>query len=171
MNTPKQFYKNYYQYIRGIETCIAGNLISPALTLIYSGIDTVAWLAYGDIPVKERYIKWVENYMYTEKPLNPRPIDLYAARCAILHTLTPESSLSKSGDAEQIKYAWGKASVEKLENRGAELNISMGLCLHINDLFESFRFGIANFLEQSSLDSECIERMQKHYVSFGMEQV
>jgi hypothetical protein len=43
--------------------------------------------------------------------------ELQAARCAVVHTFTPDSNLSKGGKARVIGYAYGKAGVKKLERR------------------------------------------------------
>jgi hypothetical protein len=163
MSDPDRFFKNYYQHFRGIEICIENKLVFPSLTLIYSGIDTFSWVAYGDISVRKRFTKWVENHMYGAKPLSPRPIDLYAARCAILHTLTPNSDLSKNNSALPICYAWGNASLDELEKSIDTLKPGQVASVHLNDLFESYRLGVANFLDTESDTQECKKRMSEHY--------
>lgn len=157
------FLKNYSQYFRGIEICIDNKLVLPSLTLIYSGIDTFSWVAYGDIGVKNRFTKWVKNYMYTKKRLSPSPIDLYAARCAILHTLTPDSDLSKNNKALTIGYAWGNANLKELEKSIENLMPGQIASVHLNDLFESFKLGAVNFLESEGESMDCKQRMSKHY--------
>ncbi len=49
------------------------------------------------------------------KKLNVTPMDLYSARCAILHTLTPNSKKSNTKQASVIAYAWGNKNVNILE--------------------------------------------------------
>jgi hypothetical protein len=169
MSDHKNFYKNYFQIFRSIELCIENKLILPALTLIYIGIDTFAWVAYGDIATKTRFVRWVENYMYKAKKLWPRPIDLYAARCAILHTLTPYSDLSKSKQAIPLAYAWGNAETEGLERNIETLMPDQLSCVHLNDLFESFKLGVVDFLERSCNDFECKARMTKNYSQLNKE--
>lgn len=168
MSDQEKFFKNYYQCFRGIEICIENKLVLPALTLIYSGIDTFSWVAYGDIKVRERFTKWVDGYMYKEKPLSPRSIDLYAARCAILHTLTPDSTLSKNNEALPICYAWGNASLQELEKSIDSLKPGRMASVHLNDLFESYRRGVAHFLDGESANEECQKRMAKHYSNLDM---
>jgi len=163
MSNQEKFFKNYYQYFQGIEVCIEKKLIFPALTLIYSGIDTFSWVAYGDIGARKRFTSWVENYMYREKPLTPRPIDLYAARCAILHTLTPDSDLSRNNKALPISYAWGNANIKELEKSIEILRPGKMTSVHLNQLFESYRYGVAHFLEADGANEECQKRMSKHY--------
>lgn len=138
------FENNYKQMLGGIRLCIELKLQFPALTLIYSMIDIFAYRCYGDIGVKTRFIKWIEEYMYKEKNLNIEPIDLYSARCAILHTLTPKSQLIKDNKANVIVYAWGDADLQTIEE--CTKNIDNNLkAIHINDLYESLRLGILRF--------------------------
>lgn len=163
----EKFLKNSFQYIRGIEICIENKLTLPSLTLIYSGIDTFSWVSYGDkLSVCEKFTKWIENYMYKKKKLAPRPIDLYAARCAIVHTLTPESTLSKQNKALQICYASGDANLSELKKLVDEKLPGKAVCVHLNDLFESFKLGIVCFLETKGTERECQKRMSKHYARF-----
>ena len=168
MNNQKKFFQNYYQYLQGIELCINNKLTLPALSLIYSGMDTLAWITYGDIGVKKRFTLWVEKYMYPNKKLNPDPIDLYAARCAILHTLTPESDLSKNNKAKIIAYSWGNANNSALAKSIETLEYSSEMTsIHIDDLFESFKLGIAHFIETKITDEECLKRISIHYTHMG----
>jgi len=157
--------------IRGIELCLENKLQLPALTLIYSSIDSLSWIAYEDKKVSKRFTKFIDNYMYKAKQLKPSSLDLYAARCSILHTLTPESDLSNNGKALQIAYAWGNASVNDLE---VSINLSefSGMtCLHINDLFESFKLGLLLFLELNSTNEKCLSRMSKHFTTLSKDTI
>ena len=70
------FYQNYQQNIDGISLCISSSLIFPALTLIYSSIDIVAWMAFGDIQVETRFIKWIDQWMYKNRKLDASSTDL-----------------------------------------------------------------------------------------------
>ena len=87
----------------------------PCLVLLYSGIDAAASQepAAGK-GVGERFEKWVDRYMLKGKPLPCTARELYAARCAVVHTFTPDSDLSKAGKARVVAYAYGKAEVMKL---------------------------------------------------------
>ena len=143
------------------------NYIMPALCLIYSGIDSIAWVAYGDIIVKDRFVKFVQDHMYAEKSLEPRPIDLYAARCAILHTMTPDSRLSDNNQAVRICYAYGGANVEDIQEAIQKLQPGELSAVHLNDLAESFRLGVAHFIENDGENEGCKERMKKHYAAMN----
>jgi hypothetical protein len=147
--------KSYFQYFQSIDICIENKLILPSLILIYSGIDIFSWVAYGEIGVRNRFTKWIDNHMYKVKKLSPDPVDLYAARCAILHTLTPDSDLSKEKKAVTINYAWGNAKVSELEKSIEALMPGEIKCVHLDDLYESFRLGVDHFLNPEGKKEEC----------------
>ncbi len=141
------FEKNNMQMFMGIKLCLKQNLQVPTLSLIYTVIDNFAWIAYGDIPVETRYIKWIEEYMFKEKRLNVNAIDLYSARCAIIHTLTPSS---KNKNSSVIAYTWGNENLEILEKTITNSNTDLKV-ININDLYDSLVLGTTNFLASDIL--------------------
>ena len=171
MSNIKNFHQNYFQLFEAIDLCVKEKYVLPSLCLIYSGIDTIAWIAYGDIAVKDRFLSFVENHMYQEKKLDPRSIDLYSARCAVLHTMTPDSDLSNKNRAVPLAYAWGNADLNELKKSVTTLKPSEVSCVHLNDLVESFRLGVANFIERNGQDLECVNRMKKHYACLDTETI
>lgn len=163
------FEKNHMQMFIGIDLCLKQNLQFPTLSLIYSLIDSFSWITYGDIPVETRYIKWIEEYMFKEKKLNVNAIDLYSARCAIIHTLTPNSTKSDNKKASVIAYAWGNKDVEILEKSITNSNKDLK-ALHINDLYDCLLLGTTKFLASDILkDENCIKRMNEHYGTISEE--
>jgi hypothetical protein len=109
--------------------------------------------------------------MYKEMPLSPKPIDLYAARCAVLHTMTPESRLSDSKKAIPVVYAWGKAKVEDLDKSIDAFRPGELCAVHLAELSKSFRAGVGHFLENCRSDIACEERMAKHFSNLDISTV
>lgn len=162
------FEKTYIQMIYGIELCIKNNLQFPTLTLIYSVIDTFAYITYGDGKVGNNFKKWINEYMYQEKKLNITPNDLYSARNAIIHTLTPYSRDTKKKSASVLGYAWGNANLEIGEKSIKISKYENFKIIHINDLYESLKLGIDKFIN-SELDEEIKARMSEHYANLSSE--
>jgi len=157
------FYRTYIQMFSGIQLCIENNLLFPSISLIYSTIDSFAWIAYGDISVRERFVRWVDEFMYTKKKLDPKAIDLYSARCAILHTLTPNSDLSNQYKAKIVAYTWGNADVS-LGNKAVEImNNETIVFVHVNDLFDALTLGVENFINSDSFGDESLQRVKEHF--------
>lgn len=159
--------KNYRQLFIAIELCLKNKLQIPTLLLIYTGIDTFSWLAYDDIDVKTRYTRWIEEWMYKNRELSADPVDLYAARCSILHTLTPYSKLSAEKKAKIICYSWGNADIGKLKAVIEKIRPGRASFVHINELYELFKEGVIMFIKALETDKELAnqvdERLSKHY--------
>ena len=86
------FIQVYTQIFSAITYCVSEKLILPALILIYSSIDSASWLSSDNEyhSVRERFQNWVDTWMLKKYPLPCNATELYAARCGILHTLTPD---------------------------------------------------------------------------------
>ena len=158
-----------------IEMCIEKRFLSSALTLIYSGIDNLAYLNMKENQhVKPRYLEWIIEYMDVSSKLHCKPIDLYGARCGIVHTNTSHSDLSEKKEAVQIIYSYGTTSKEKLQwcaNRLPTKDKIMAI--QIEELFEEYKNGIDNFfieLEKNPKKSEQVKiRAQRRFITMKDE--
>ena len=143
------------QSLDAIDLCLKNKLFLPALGIIYSSIDSLAYIAYDDNAVRTRFTKWVDNFLYKNRTLDPTSLDLYVARCAILHRLTPDSDLSKNGAARKINYSWGTADPSLIVDVCPDHSY-----LHIEEFNELFKEAIAIFnndLENNDLESSNVE--------------
>jgi hypothetical protein len=120
-----------------------------ALILIFSGIDAMASLEKngGKNDVGERFANWVNGYMqFSEWP--EAGLELYGARCGILHTYGPISNLFEKGQVRLIGYTTGGGR-DVMQSAELVLVSVEGLA------FQFFR-GIARYLE--ALASEPTKR-------------
>jgi hypothetical protein len=110
-----------------------------ALILIFSGIDALASLERNDgkNDGRERFENWVNEYMkFSEWP--EAGLELYGARCGILHTYGPISNLFEQRRVRLIGYTTG---VGKDVMQSADL-----VLISIEGLARQFFLGIANYL-------------------------
>jgi hypothetical protein len=133
--------RDYSHIIIAIDYCISEKLTMPALVLIYSAIDSISWYASDkeNQSVGKRFQAWVDTWMLQKYPLPCTASELYAARCAILHTLTPDSDLSEKGAVRRIGYAWGTAQQRDLAESIELLEYPGLVAVHVNDILHSFR--------------------------------
>ena len=104
------FDTNIVQLLEATELLIRTTLVTPALLLIYAGIDilgTVDRPSDKDESTGEDFRGWADQYMMPEQSLGCTADDLWGARCGLLHTYTSESRHSRKGLAKQVLYAWG----------------------------------------------------------------
>lgn len=112
------------QRMVAVTECMDEGLPEAALTLLYSGIDALGWLAApaGTPNASESTFEdWCTQYLL--RKLNaggenePTATDLYASRCAVLHTSSAESKLERAGNTREVSYRFrGKAAVNPVLN-------------------------------------------------------
>jgi hypothetical protein len=139
-----------------IETCYKNQLLTPSLILIYSGIDIMAWLnrfeTHDDVD-RSDFIWWVEKYLLPDSGLSCSAIDLYGARCSLLHSYTSESRLSRKGGAKSIYYTWGTKSPDDLQNLMKERLKPISV-IKIEQLFKAFCTSLDRFKQDLLNDSD-----------------
>jgi hypothetical protein len=88
-------------------------------------------------------------------------VDLYAARCGILHTLTSKSDLSTKGRAKQIAYAWGDAEASALDALLETTQFAGKIVtLHYETLFNGLVQAIARFMDSAQGDLVLVSRLE-----------
>jgi hypothetical protein len=117
--------KNIEIHMKAIKLCMENHLRIPALILIYAGIDIFSGLgrpAENEFSTREDFIDWCDRYMLHNGNLQCSAIDLYAARCSIIHSSSMHSKLSQNGRAKQlINEGRTKAGTpEKMPNEGRD---------------------------------------------------
>ena len=168
-------FKNMMLLASGIDACIEKKVITPALVLIYSAIDTTGWLDSTEtFATRNDFISWVDKYLLKARQLRCTSLDLYAARCGLLHTFTPDSQLSSSGKARVICYAWGTAKAEDmqrtidLKNKSNEL-----VAVHLDELYQAWKSGIVLFGEDIDKDPDrstrILTKARKFFAELGVE--
>jgi hypothetical protein len=157
------------------DECLTAKRHVPALVLIYSLVDGMSWagadLSSGDI--RGRFESWVDRWVIPRLPVANPPItatDLYAARCAILHTGTGVSDLSKKGKAKRLMYAWGTATTEPLEYAISGSGLSNEhAALHYDALLAAVRHGVAYYFEAGEVDPVVAAQLERaasyHYAN------
>jgi hypothetical protein len=155
--TQQVFEKNINDLLAAIADCLNKQLVLPSLLLLYAGIDIMAWLnrpeSRADVE-RTDFIGWSENYLLPGSGLVCNALDLYAARCALLHSFSAESQLSRKGNAKQIFYAWGSARVGDLQRLVDIVGTHSAVAVHVDDLLKAFRIGVEHFKNVLSHDPQ-----------------
>jgi hypothetical protein len=158
----KAFYRHIADLIESIDDCAKKCRILPCLTLLYSGIDVMASLdAEPGEGVQTIFVRWVDKYLLQRQTVECTAIDLYAARCGIVHTFTADSDLYKRGKAKKIAYAWGLGKASDLKRANVELGFAEWRSIHVGDLVQAFRNAIATHLEHIETDPASKARFER----------
>jgi hypothetical protein len=143
-------------HVAAIRQCIDGKYWMPALVLIYCGIDTLANLSRPAEKAESSradFIAWCEKYMECQDRLEVSGVDLYGARCGVVHAYSSESSLSASGKARPIMYSWGSADT-RAANALVESVGRKEIFLKIEYMFEAFLQGLQAFANELDADPQ-----------------
>jgi hypothetical protein len=138
-------------YLEGIGLLYEQKLISPCLVLIYTTLDTLGFVATG-LTSKKGFVAWVEQYLLPHLQAKCSAIDLYAARCGVLHASSSDSDLQTQGKAVGILYAWDDAKPEDLLRSLSLLGSEKYHVIHIMDLMIACAKAIDSFLDQLEKD-------------------
>jgi len=142
----------------------------PGLILLYSLVDTMAWLSLpeGVEDVKGTdFIGWVRTYGLEQRVAPCTADELYGARCGLLHSFSPDSRRSRRGEIRPIYYVWGGAGRELLQGEIDKRGDS-GIALHIADLRNGIVTAIDSFRRQLVTDAKLSARVRRRsYDLFG----
>lgn len=152
--TTDAFQRNLAQLAVSAKQCLERDQQMSALVLIYSLMDTFAWAAAGRLETntRTRFENWLTRFVYPTNPLPCTPTELYAGRCGILHTLTPEADLHKRGTLRQIAYAWGNAKIETFDSTSELIGADKFVGLHLDQLLGAVCEGVSNTFVASATD-------------------
>jgi hypothetical protein len=91
-----------------IRLLIDSECFPAAVTLIYSGMDAMAFLnmppQQTDVTCDD-FVQWAERYIHFPCQEQLSGLDLYGARCSVLHTHGIKSRLSRQGKCRMVGYA------------------------------------------------------------------
>ena len=140
------------QTLDAVSGLIKTNHYVQALVLLYSAIDTLAWSTrdQGDV-TRSDFCAWVSSYMDPEQRLACTAADLYAARCALVHSGAAESRMSREGQAAEIWYATAPKSVPNLQAFAQQKGVNAKV-LCVTDLVAAFADGALTFSDDLASD-------------------
>jgi len=145
-----------YQSIESAKNAMLGTIKSafekeefvPGLILIYSLIDHMAWLMLPpsqSISTRTDFCRWVDIFMLPVGNLSCTAIELYSARCALVHTYTLDSSLTQAGEARRIIHCYGKTTLE-FHNKVETFTGRDAVLIHVNRLLDAVEVAVGRFL-------------------------
>lgn len=154
---------NYKEMFEAIDACYQKALIMPCLSLIYTVIDSISWLGYGDKEEssKKRFVQWVDKYLHPRIKDNCSAIDLYSARCSILHGLSWESELSKNHKAKRIVYSLGRNTESSSQLDKELFSQDFVASVHIDALIVSLKNAVNAFFADAEDNEELRNRIKK----------
>jgi hypothetical protein len=169
----------FRERLRSIGTCLSTEHPEAVLTLVYSAIDVMGWLAAPSDKKrvsKETFVGWCNKYvvdrLQSVDGLLISGDDLWSARCGFLHTSTPVSEGRDSGQSHEIWYRFrGKDGAQD----GVDLfpNASQqSLGLDVETLALAFREGGKAFIGDLNADHDArqvADSRAQHFLRWGLQ--
>ncbi|HDY7429420.1 TPA: hypothetical protein RQJ38_004552 [Vibrio vulnificus] len=170
--------KYFLSVIESVDLLHQNKFMGQALTIIYSTIDACGLLDAPDFQDKatgNTFKSWVNKYMLEDDALECNADDLWGARCAVLHTHTSTSDLSKANKVREIQYISGPPQhpvVEAFMVASKDIGQGKAIGVNIDLLVIDFLNAIAKFSTEFSVRAKksevCSERASKILLHFAI---
>ena len=148
----------------GVDVALQAECLVSAVGLMYSAVDALAALARPEgqpSTTRADFIGWSEKYLLPSESLGCRTIDIYGARCGVLHTFSPESDLERAGEARRIIYQWRAGPAADVA-----VPLPVGaIVIDVEALATAVRRGVERFLLDVESDPALRSRIQHHLPS------
>lgn len=143
-----------------IKKCEQAGAITAAVAMAYVCIDTMAFLplpATREVQGKADFIAWVDTYLtgHEDKPYKYRGIDVYGARCALLHAFGSDADFhEKNLDAK--KYGYHDGGMHAYDSTIDDRLVIVGTASLINDVLHA----VTGFMEACKADADLKQRVE-----------
>ena len=148
---PENDYQPIQDILEEISMSQDAGALMAALSMIFVGISTMAWLA---LPVekisckRDDFCDWVDRYMKAEpfQPYQYKGIDVYAARCAMLHSYGSVADLHRLNMPPKV-YGY-------LDNGPHRADEGQVVLISIAVFVRDFSAAVHEFLKSAANDPE-----------------
>lgn len=147
-----------------IELLLGASHVRSALILIFSGVDILGALDtdHGGNP-KDSFVRWSEHYMDPLGRLGCSGLELYSARCGLVHSMSPETNLTRGGSAREFVFLIYPPAAPPTSVTGQPFVV------HVGSLWLAFRDGARQFVQDAGADPLKATRVQKSLKSIYVE--
>ncbi len=137
----------------GIKACEQAKCVVSALTLVYGAVDALASLSRETKETRvtrTQFLSWVGKYLVPELCVALTALDIYGARCGIVHSYASTSDLSRAGHAKLVVYKWRKG--HRPDDPVLAERARAATVIEIESLIESLDRAVDRF--ESDIDSD-----------------
>lgn len=131
-------WKPVEQLVAEIKKCEAAGATTAAVTMAYVCIDTMAFLtmpATQTQQTRKDFIAWVDAHLegHPSQPYQYRGIDVYAARCAVLHTFGSEAEIHRNDPSVKM-FGYTDGGMHKYDPSIEPRLVLIGTASFLNDV-------------------------------------
>jgi hypothetical protein len=153
-----------------IQTCEKAGTTTSAVAMAFVCMDTMAYLslpAGRETQGKADFIAWVDAYLkgHKDQPYQYRGLDVYGARCAMLHAFGSESDFhEKNQDAN--KFAYHDGGKHAFDPAVDERLVIIGTASFLNDVVHAISVFLEDCKKNADLRTRVERRLQKVLATF-----
>jgi hypothetical protein len=147
----------------GIKACERAKCVVSTLTLVYSAIDALAALireSQTARATRNEFLGWVNSYLLPELNIDLTAMDIYGARCGVVHTYAPTSDLSRDGRAKLVVYKWRKG--HRPDDPVLAERARAATVVELEDLIEALDRAVERFERQIDADVALRARIERN---------
>ena len=140
------------QLVEQIKINLENDAYTGVVMLTHCAIDTMAFLSMPSGKTRSTrsdFIKWVDKYMKVGSEQPYEGIDIYGARCGIVHSYSAESDLSKNDKCKVVGYVVGKGCHVYKPDVDSDLMI-LDVTVFVHDFIDA----VTRFLEDIEKSKE-----------------
>jgi hypothetical protein len=146
-----------------IHVCMKNNAPTGAVLLTYCAMDAMAFLSMPEGKQKlesSDFKNWVRKYMKTDsvQPYQYNEVDLYGARCGIVHTYGAESDLSRENKSKKLVYMQNGFKHFYDPTKEPDL-VVLGMNLFIQDFYDAVDKFLADIEKDKNLRKRVEDRL------------
>lgn len=148
-----------------IRKCECVGATTAALALAFVSIDTMAFLALPsgqEKHVRSDFIEWVDTYLSgdVEQPYQYRGIDVYGARCAMLHAYGSEADYHEKYKDTKI-FAYHDGGTHAYDPDINERLVIIGTASFLSDVVNALGVFIEACIDDAELRARVESRLPK----------
>ncbi len=146
--------------IAEIKRCEKAGATVSAVAMAYVCIDTMAFLS---LPVgresqrRADFIAWVDTYMkgHEEQPYQYRGLDVYGARCAVLHAFSADANFHQQ-NPDAKKYGYHDGGKHVYDPAVNEHLVIIGTASFLNDVVHA----VDTFMTECKANADLRQRVE-----------
>ncbi len=153
-------WNGFGELIQEIKKCEAAGAVTASITMAYVCIDTMSFLALPagrESQKREDFIAWVDTYLkgMPEQPYQYRGLDVYGARCAILHAFSSEVNFHQQNPDTKI-FGYHNGGLHAFNPAESERLVIIGTASFLNDVITA----VGLFFETCKTDLDLRSRVE-----------
>jgi hypothetical protein len=143
-----------------IKKCESAGATAAAVAMAFICVDTMAFLSMPTGQTSQTradFIAWVDRYLkgHPSQTYQYRGIDVYAARCGLLHAFTAEADLHRRDPAIRM-YGYHDGGRHAFNASISPNLVIIGTASFLNDV----TIAVGNFLQASTTDADLRARVE-----------